>query len=192
MLKPPHDSEKKLAIEEAALELFTKQGFGSTTVPSIAEKARVGSGTIYRYFESKEELVNRIFQQWQERLYHALTDAYPEKGSTREKYDHIWGRLAAFQKNYPVAFDFLEMMYYTPHLDRESKSSRLRLLKFLNQLVHEGREEFRPLSSDALIAIVWGAFVGLVRASTTGRISLDDDLLNESREAIWKGIIHTR
>jgi len=182
------ESQKKLAIEEAALELFTRQGFGSTPVPSIAERAKVGSGTIYRYFESKEELVNYIFQHWQEQLHQVLTENYSEHAGSRQKFNELWNRLAFFQSKHPVAFDFLEMMYYTPHLNKESKNRRVRLLKFLTQLLHEGKDDFRALSPDALIAIVWGAFVGLVRASTTGRIKLDESLLAQSREAIWQAI----
>ncbi|MBW7858560.1 MAG: TetR/AcrR family transcriptional regulator [Leptonema sp. (in: Bacteria)] len=182
------ESSKKAAIEQAALDLFTKQGFGSTSVPSIAERAGVGSGTIYRYFESKEELVNRLFQYWQNKLYLELTEAYDNNATTRQKYNHIWQQLTHFQKLHPTAFDFLEMMYYTPHLDRESKSYRVKLLKFLTQILNEDREIFHPFSSDELIAIVWGAFVGLVRASTTRRVKLSDELLLQSREAIWRAI----
>ena len=54
--------DKREAIMTAALELFVERGFFGTAVPEIADRAGVGAGTIYRYFESKEALVNEIYR----------------------------------------------------------------------------------------------------------------------------------
>ena len=42
---------------------FAERGYDGTTIPMIAEKAKVGAGTIYRYFENKEALVNSLFSK---------------------------------------------------------------------------------------------------------------------------------
>ncbi|MEQ9367019.1 MAG: helix-turn-helix domain-containing protein, partial [Leptospirales bacterium] len=57
-------SPKAQAILDASLELFAEKGYDGTAVPLIAEKAGVGAGTIYRYFESKEVLVNILYNKW--------------------------------------------------------------------------------------------------------------------------------
>lgn len=41
-------------IVDAALELFRVQGYEQTTIEQIAEKAEVGTSTLYRYFPSKD------------------------------------------------------------------------------------------------------------------------------------------
>ena len=53
---------KREAILKAAMELFGELGYDGTTMPMIADRAKVGAGTIYRYFENKETLVNLLFQ----------------------------------------------------------------------------------------------------------------------------------
>ncbi|CAM3846605.1 hypothetical protein BASU183_03305 [Bacillus subtilis] len=56
-------SSKYDMIMKASVSLFTERGFDATTIPMIAERAHVGTGTIYRYFDSKETLVNVLFQE---------------------------------------------------------------------------------------------------------------------------------
>jgi transcriptional regulator GlxA family with amidase domain len=46
-----------LAIEEAALELFERQGFDATSVDQIAERAEVSRTTFFRYFPTKADVV---------------------------------------------------------------------------------------------------------------------------------------
>ena len=45
------------AIWNAAIDLFTKQGFDETTVDDIAEAAGVSRRSFFRYFASKDDLM---------------------------------------------------------------------------------------------------------------------------------------
>ena len=49
-------ADKRRRILDAALGLFAERGFHGTAVPLVAGRAEVGAGTIYRFFESKEEI----------------------------------------------------------------------------------------------------------------------------------------
>ena len=57
---PPGGKEQKnervREILAAALEEFFQQGFAATRLDAIAERAGIGKGTIYLYFDSKETL----------------------------------------------------------------------------------------------------------------------------------------
>lgn len=44
-------------IADAALQLFTKQGYEQTTIEEIAALAEVGTRTLYRYYPTKEDLL---------------------------------------------------------------------------------------------------------------------------------------
>ncbi len=57
-------STKREDIEAAALQLFATRGFHGTSVPDLASAAGVGAGTIYRHFDSKEGVVNALYQRW--------------------------------------------------------------------------------------------------------------------------------
>lgn len=54
-------------IIEAALELFVVKGFAATKLVEIAQRAGVAKGTLYRYFDTKEDLFRAVVR-------HLLTD----------------------------------------------------------------------------------------------------------------------
>lgn len=60
----PTSTTKREDILDSALTLFAERGFDATTIPMIATDAKVGAGTIYRYFANKEVLVNTLFQHY--------------------------------------------------------------------------------------------------------------------------------
>jgi AcrR family transcriptional regulator len=49
-------------LVQAALELFTTQGYQASTTPRIAARAGIAEGTIYRHFAGKEDLLNEIYR----------------------------------------------------------------------------------------------------------------------------------
>jgi AcrR family transcriptional regulator len=53
---------KRQILVEAAVRVFSEQGFTATRVADIAERAGVGKGTVYEYFDSKEELFFAVFE----------------------------------------------------------------------------------------------------------------------------------
>jgi|SoiMetStandDraft_2_1073263.scaffolds.fasta_scaffold05909_3 AcrR family transcriptional regulator len=46
----------RLAIEDAALELFMEQGYHATSMRQIADRAELALGGIYNHFSSKEDI----------------------------------------------------------------------------------------------------------------------------------------
>jgi AcrR family transcriptional regulator len=75
--------QNQLRIEAAALDLFTKQGFHSTRMREIAERAEVSSGSIYTYYPSKEALFESLVKNYRscmrsfrERVVRALEDPF--------------------------------------------------------------------------------------------------------------------
>ena len=50
----------RLAVEDAALELFMEQGYHATSMRQIADKAGLALGGIYNHFKSKDEIFEAI------------------------------------------------------------------------------------------------------------------------------------
>lgn len=57
---------RALAILAAARSVIKEQGYEATRMSEIAVRAGIASGTIYRYFESKEAIVMALADQYHE------------------------------------------------------------------------------------------------------------------------------
>ncbi|MGW4791030.1 TetR/AcrR family transcriptional regulator [Nonomuraea sp. MG754425] len=60
----PRDPETDTAILTAALELFVERGVEGTSMEQVAKRAGVGKLTVYRRWNSKEELIAQAVEQW--------------------------------------------------------------------------------------------------------------------------------
>src|SRR5262245_57064896 len=49
-------------IVNAALSLFQEKGFDATTTKAIARRARIAEGTVFNYFETKEDIALYFFE----------------------------------------------------------------------------------------------------------------------------------
>ena len=178
---------KREAVLDAALELFEERTYGGTPMPLIAERAGVGAGTIYRHFPSKEALANAIYRDGKEEMGRYLVDGAPVGLDPRDEFTHWWRQLFAFARDHPAAFAFIETHHHAPYLDAASKAVGAPVDRAALQLVARAQAAgvVRPGPAGELIAMVFGAFVGLVRAAREGHVTLDDTLRARTEEAIW-------
>jgi len=54
--------ERRKQILGAALKVFSDRGYGESTMAEVAEEAGVGVGTLYNYYENKDDLLLAIVQ----------------------------------------------------------------------------------------------------------------------------------
>lgn len=64
-------------IADVALRLFLERGFDAVTVVEIAAAAEVAEKTVYNYFPTKEDLVFRGLEEYEDRLLAAVRDRAP-------------------------------------------------------------------------------------------------------------------
>ena len=178
---------KKQAILDAALTLFSARGFHGVAVPEVAQKAGVGTGTIYRYFENKDALVNGVYRDAKNSLATCLVDGFDFNVSHRDQFHQFWQRLMRFVQTNPVAFRFLELQDHSPYLDSESRALELSVLAPIFAFCAKAKSDgvARKMPSEALMAIIWGAFVGIVKAQDAGYIEMEDKTFSAAENACW-------
>ena len=110
-------ARRKMQILEAAATVFAKKGFHRATTKEIAEAADVAEGTIYNYFESKDDLLISLIDwlsdlQGRREIYDETLDA-----DVRQSFYHLmFQRLTAVQAQNVFFFAVLPEILSTPHL----------------------------------------------------------------------------
>lgn len=183
---------KNQAILEAALTLFSARGFHGVAVPEVAKLANVGAGTIYRYFENKEALVNGVYQHAKTILASYLFDGFDFNQNPREKFHSFWSRLRQFAQDKPTHFRFLELQDHAPYLDVVSRNLEIQTLAPILTFCTQARAEkiARDIPPEALMALIWGAFVGLIKAQDAGYYTLSESTFQAAESACWDLFCH--
>lgn len=187
----------------AAVACYAASGFEGTTVPQVMERAGVGAGSLYRLFPGKEALFNAAFREAKGAMARAvqgalalavLSPSTDDAEGAKATFDALWAALVSFAAREPVTFRFLELHHHAPHLDAESAHLERAVLEPMAALVAELqargvlRDEVPPA---AVIAFVWGALVGLVKAETLGYLELTGPLAEATRDACFRAFART-
>jgi TetR/AcrR family transcriptional regulator, repressor of fatR-cypB operon len=181
---------KREAILNAALQLFTEFGFHGTAMPQVAERAGVGAGTIYRYFTSKEALVNTLYRDWKEFQIAEILRDVPPATPLREQFSIYWNRLVNFAMEFPVAFGFLELHFHAPYLDEQSRNVEERghnaMVGYFKNCLKQ--HIVKNVQAEFLGSLVIGAYVGMIKASRAGCFTLNKNLIAQAEVCCWDAI----
>jgi AcrR family transcriptional regulator len=184
------ESDRREAILDAALVLFAERTFEGTAVPLVAEAAGVAAGTIYRYFPSKEALVNALYQRWKGQLHDNLAAAIAAGGTPREQFGQLWRALWRFGATHPRAIAFLETHHHAPYLDEESVALGARIESETHAFVRAAQSSgaIRDTDPATVVALVMGAFGGLVKRAGPAGLREDDPLAATTEEMMWSAL----
>ena len=186
-------SDKRSDIMQAALVLIADQGFHGAPMAEIAEKAGVAAGTIYRYFESKDVLINELHRELEDKISVMLLEGYPVESPLRERFLYLIRELLRhFIKN-PLHFRYMEQYFNSPygismHRDRLlGKSGNQDILmdifeKGINQQV------LKEFPKAVLFSLAFGPLIPLMRDHILCFIVLDETLIEQITEACWDAI----
>jgi AcrR family transcriptional regulator len=76
---------RKQQIMQAALELFAREGYHSTSVARISRYAGISKGLLYNYFKSKEDLLDSIMALGIEKFHDILEEQVRSELDTPEE-----------------------------------------------------------------------------------------------------------
>ncbi len=116
-MKRGEDTKRRIA--RAALKLFVRKGIAETTTREIALGAGVAEGTIYRHFESKEDLAWILFRDQHLGLALAIDTAQARAPDLRAKIEAIIGTYCRLADTDSLLFSY-HLLAMHAHLERIS------------------------------------------------------------------------
>ena len=181
-------------ILNAALEQFAESGFHSSPVSQLATLAKVGVGSIYRYFKDKDELIHAVFTMVDDALQKAMVTHLDSSLSDRQQFIQLVTNLIHYLNARPQEFKFLEQYYSSPygsqtkhakflHEDSADQSN-----PFVNLFSGSQKGTIKDLPLPLYLAMTFGPVIFLLRDSLSGLVTLDNTLIQQTAEASWNAI----
>ena len=181
--------DKEGTILDAAARVFSGNPFHEVLIDDVATEAGVGKGTIYRYFETKDDLYFAAILHSFDELSAALAESLTHETSPRRRLERIAREVLSFSWDRPELFVLLvndERRF--AKREEEIQKRREAVSKLVQEAILEGirRREFRGI--DARIGA--GLFRGMIRAANGLRSPEDtlDGLVAEIVGIFTRGI----
>jgi AcrR family transcriptional regulator len=184
-------SDKRKAIMDASLKLFCTKCFQDTTTSSISNEAKVATGTLFLYFESKEELVNELYLQCKDELAHYVEEGVWDHTSFKTRLKYIWERGTEWCMQNPEKMQFMTQFSSSPYITKLTREKAVSHLRLMNEIIEKAiaNKEVTTSSVELLSRMLGGYF-------HNARLFLLDNTKNRNLKKweeeifdwIWKGI----
>ena len=159
--------ERRQQILEAALAVFSERGFHGANVSDVAAAAGVSQGTIYWYFDSKEELLTAAILSYFARFEQDTLAGLEGYETAADKLRALGRSMTRLAQDIEGLFTlFLEYWASSERREETGQFWAGMLTEYKDvvvSIIEEGieRGEFRPVEAEPLVWAIMAAYDGL-------------------------------
>ena len=158
----PRSEDKRNAILEAATRVIATHGLSAPTA-MIAKEAGVSNGSLFAYFETKADLLNRLYVVLKAEMAAVAHEGLPTESDIRTQMFHMWSHLLRWATSCPEKRRTLAHLSVSDVITSESRQNAIDEIAGIIQLLERGREN-GPMR-DAPLAFVAALMNALVDAT---------------------------
>ena len=160
--------QRKQAFLDTALELFNEKGYEKTTINDIIKNMGVSKGAFYHYFDSKEDVIEQISDNYAERVLRVtglLADRKDLKAA--DKINQLFQIVQGYKRSSGERRKRIKQIFQDgQNLKLERKiltKLRRQMAVSLEKIIREGVEnkEFRPVNVREMTEFVQFSIQGL-------------------------------
>lgn len=165
----------KNKIGNVALKLFVTKGIKSTTTREIARKAGIAEGTIYKHFQSKDELAIELFISRLNMFRENLLENIGNRNEPKEMLSRLIHNFFDFAKNHPDAYSYVTEAHYTElkKVPKDRPKPKDLFVEAIRLGIEKG--DFRKLDENLGAALVIGMITRAILFLNNGLIHADYD-----------------
>jgi AcrR family transcriptional regulator len=166
------EQETRTHILAAATAVFAEKGFANASMNDIMQAAGLSKGGIYWHFNSKDEIIATIFQQYFEVQLHNLEISLAEEGSASEKVTRlvqsVSNDIEAFSHQFPSSLEFYELASKNEDLREQMREFFLSYRQRVELLAREAIAvgEWVALPPTEIANTILGLFEGILLISS--------------------------
>lgn len=188
---------KKELIREAAIDVIAENGFTEATMEKIANKAGIAVGTIYNYYQRKEDILDYIFAVEYKKRVDFLIQLKKQDTHPLEKIRRLIGfHFAEVKKNPNLAKVILKEKNSVEQENLNGIRKFAELPRYLSEIIQEGINLglIRQCDPEILSIILYGAIEALmskffVEGEELQSQNIYNRAANEITQLLWNGLV---
>jgi TetR/AcrR family transcriptional regulator, repressor of fatR-cypB operon len=179
--------DKRKAILQATLELISDQGLQSTPMSQIAQRANTGIGTIYRYYPSKDDLINALYIEVKKQITSFVLQSYTEELPVRKAFKLVLGGLVRFFIENPKLLSFAEQYLNSPLISDATHEEGSRIIEPVTMLFQRAAEQdlLKPLPICMMGELIYSSIVTLAKYAINSKQGENQVDIDGGIDAIW-------
>lgn len=183
-------NEKKQSILDASLKLFVENGFHGTSTAEIAKTAGVATGTLFHYFNTKEELINSLYLHAKDGMLNEISGKYDDTISFKENIKSLWLKFIYFGINNAYMFQFIIIFHNSPYITSLTKEHVENRFVELLEVYRKGieKQEIKLVYNELVLDYFWGNIYSTVSHFGKYPEKLNEENIEMAFELFWDGI----
>lgn len=184
-------NDKREAIMEAALKLFTERGFHGTSTAQISKEAGIATGTLFNYFPTKEDLINSLYFEVKGKLSRSMGKQMENENTFKDKLRKLWSNLINWGIENQKEFLFVGQFCSSPYITKFTREEVMKEYIFLHNLVNQGIKlgEIKDYSPELIIAMFYQDSRAVVNLILDSNMSSETDkFIEKGFQIIWNGL----
>jgi AcrR family transcriptional regulator len=153
----------------------------------------VAAGTIYRYFENKDVLINELYGGIEDKMRRFILEGYSVEAPFRARFLHLTSGLLRYFIEHPLDFRYLEQFHNSPYgvaVRRDKILGNRSGCNEFKELFAQGtaQQVLKDLPLVILFDLSFGPLLAVARDHILGFIELDDALIEQITMGCWDGV----
>lgn len=183
--------DKRKAIMDAALKLFTERGFHGTSTAQISKEAGVATGTLFHYFPTKEDLINNLYFEVKADLSREMVKDLEPQVNFKDRLKKIWDNLVRWGLDNHNEFLFVGQFCNSPYISNFTREEVMKEYFTIHKLIEDGvtAGTVKKLPLELVIAMFYQNSRTVVQVISSYGLSKDKNkIIDEGFEVIWAGL----
>jgi AcrR family transcriptional regulator len=186
----PKSEDKRNAILDAATRLFAERGLAAAPTSEMSKRAGVAEGTLFTYFETKDDLINALYREIKLELADAMMSDFPRKKNVRTRLRHVWDRYVDWGVANPEQRRVLAQLCWSEALTNEAKDAGSAPFVEFQIMIRDAIDQ-RVFRDDLPVELI-SKSLGALAEATMDLMALRPSKANKYRdsgfEMFWSGI----
>jgi AcrR family transcriptional regulator len=184
------DDDKKDKIVAAAVQLINECGLAETSMSKIADKAGVAPGTIYTYFDNKEDMLVKLFLAAKQDMQRQVLCDVDLSSPTEAEFKKILRNFIKYFSENKQNSLFIDQFMSSPLIQKLVGDEAKMIGRSLAEFFENGRANgvFKPIDVDLMFIYAISPLAQIAKKHFNGEFGFTDTNIDVITQMAWEAI----